>query len=145
MIARMGLFSRKGGFFSGPKRLRQVNEQSAAAFEAALGRLGPVTHAADAQRSIAFASGGSSVWSVAFVGVPGPRPYLLVVTYGLSYPISPDGDRADIGYELSIAIPQGEPTSPWAETFLRGHATYILTQKAELKVGECVPFRGVPI
>jgi hypothetical protein len=142
----MGLFSRKGGgLFSGPAAVRQVNEQAIAALEAALARLGPVTHAVDPQRSVAFVSGGPSVWSVAFVSVPGPRPYTLVVTYGLSYTLSPEADRAAIGYELSIAIPHGEPVTPWADAFLRGHAQYIVTQKAELKIGECVPFRGVPI
>lgn len=135
----MGLFSWKG-----PPAVRQVNEQAATAFGAALARTGAVTHADDPQRSVAFASGGSPVWSIAFVGVPGPRPYTLVVTFGLSYAISPESDRAGIGYELSLAIPHGEPVT-WADAFLRGYARYLLTQKAQLAVGECVPFRGVPI
>jgi hypothetical protein len=67
------------------------------------------------------------------------------MTYGLSYTVSPEAERAGVRYELSIAIPEGEPVSPWADAFLRGQAHYIITQKAELKLGECVPFRGVPI
>jgi hypothetical protein len=133
----MGLFSRKG-----PEGPRPVNEQAIAAFDQALGQLGPVNHAVDPARTVAFAAGGPPVWSVAFVSVPG---YTLVVTYGLSYELSPEPERAGIGYELSIAVPDGQPTSPWADAFLRGQAHHIVTQHVELKVGECISFRGVPI
>jgi len=131
--------------FGGPAAVRPINDQAVAALDQALGRFGPVTHAVDPARTTAFASGGPPVWSVGFVSVPGPRPYTLVVTYGLSYTLSPESERAGVRYELSIAIPHGEPVTPWADAFLRGQAHYIITQKAELKLGDCVPFRGVPI
>src|SRR5260221_6227143 len=132
----MGLFSRKGpGIFSGPDAVRQVNDEAVAALDHALGRFGPVTHAVDPARTTAFAAGGPPVWSVGFVSVPGPRPYTLVTTYGLSYTVSPEAERAGIRYELSIAVPHGEPVTPWADAFLRGQAHYIITQKAELKLG----------
>jgi hypothetical protein len=143
----MGLFSRKGpdGPTSGPDAVRPINDEAVAALDLALGQFGPVTHAIDPARATSFAAGGPPVWSVGLVSVPGPRPYTLIVTYGLSYALSPDSDRAGVGYELSIAVPHDEPATPWADAFLRGQAHYIITQKAELKLGECVPFRGVPI
>jgi len=113
--------------------------------EQALGQYGQVTHIVDPKRDIAFSSGGPAVWSIGFVTVPGPRPYTLVVTYGLSNAISPEAERAGVEYELSIAIPQGEPVTPWADAFLRAQASRILTQKLELKVGECLSFAGAPI
>jgi hypothetical protein len=144
----MGLFSRKGPggpILGGADAVRPINDQAVAALDQALGQFGPVTHADDPARTIAFAAGGPPVWSVGFVSVPGPRPYTLVVTYGLSYTLSPESERAGVRYELSIAVPHGEPVTPWADAFLRGQAHYIITQNAELKLGDCVPFRGVPI
>ncbi|MEO8841246.1 MAG: suppressor of fused domain protein [Kofleriaceae bacterium] len=135
----MGLFSRKGG---GPDDVRPIHDDAVAALDHALGQLGQVTHAVDPARAVAFAAGGPPVWSVGFVAAPG---YTLVVTYGLSYTVSPESERAGIPYELSIAVPHGEPVAPWADAFLRGQAHYILTQKAQLELGACVPFRGVPI
>jgi hypothetical protein len=129
----------------GPDAIRPVNEQAAGAIEHALGQLGQVVHANDPARSVSFAAGGPPVWSVAFVAVAGPRPYTLLVTYGLSYTVSPEPARSHVRYELSIAVPHDEPASPWADAFLRAQAHYIVTQRAELTVGECVPFRGVPI
>ena len=139
----MGLFNRPGGLFGGA--VRAVNEPAVMALDEALGRFGPVTHAIDPKRATAFVSGGPPVWSVGFVSVPGPRPYTLIVTYGLSYMLSPESDRAGVGYELSIAVPHGEPVTPWADALLRAQAHYILAQKAELKPGDCTPFLGVPI
>lgn len=130
---------------SGPDAVRPVNDAAVAALDQALGQFGVVTHAVDPARAVAFGAGGPPVWSVGFVSVPGPRPYTLVVTYGLSYTLSPESDRAGVGYELSIAVPHDEPVTPWADAFLRGQAHYVITQKAELRLGECVPFRGVPI
>jgi hypothetical protein len=131
--------------FGGSDSVRPINEDAVAALDQALGQFGPVTHAMDPARATSFAAGGPPVWSVGLVSVPGPRPYTLVVTYGLSYTLSPDPDRAGVPYELSIAVPHDEPATPWADAFLRGQAHYIITQKAELKLGDCVPFRGVPI
>jgi Suppressor of fused protein (SUFU) len=131
--------------FGGSDAVRPINDEAVAALDQALGQFGPVTHAVDPARATSFAAGGPPVWSVGFVSVPGPRPYTLVVTYGLSYTLSPESERAGVHYELSIAVPHDEPATPWADAFLRGQAHYIITQKAELKLGECVPFRGVPI
>ena len=143
----MGLFSKNPPppAVVGPDAIRPVNEQAASAIERALGQLGQVVHAVDPARSVSFAAGGPPVWSVGFVTVAGPRPYTLLVTYGLSYTVSPERARSHVRYELSIAIPHDEPASPWGDAFLRAQAHYIVTQRAELTVGECVPFRGVPI
>ena len=144
----MGLFSKNQPQpmqVTGPDAIRPVNERAAGAIEQALGQLGQVVHAVDPARSVSFAAGGPPVWSVGFVSVAGPRPYTLLVTYGLSYTVSPEPARSHVGYELSLAIPHDEPASPWGDAFLRAQAHYLVTQHAELKVGECVPFRGVPI
>lgn len=145
----MGLFSKNPPHqpmqVTGPDAIRPVNERAAGAIEQALGQLGQVVHAVDPARSMSFAAGGPPVWSVGFVSVAGPRPYTLLVTYGLSYTVSPEPARSHVGYELSIAVPHDEPASPWGDAFLRAQAHYLVTQHAELKVGECVPFRGVPI
>jgi hypothetical protein len=144
----MGLFTKHpppAAPVMGPDAIRPVNEQAAGAIERALGQLGPVVHPDDPARSVSFAAGGPPVWSVGFVAVPGPRPYTLLVTYGLSYTVSPEPARSHVRYELSIAVPHDEPASPWADAFLRAQAHYLLVQHAELAVGECVPFRGVPI
>jgi hypothetical protein len=142
----MGLFSKKDGApLSGADAVRRVDEQAAAAFEQALGQLGQVVHAVDPNRGISFAAGGPPVWSVGFVSVAGPRPYTLAVTYGLSSIITPESGRPAIDYELSIAVPAGEPVSPWADAFLRAQAHYILTQRVDLNAGDCVRFGGGPI
>ena len=141
----MGLFSKNPPPVTGADAIRQVNEQAAGSIERALAQLGQVVHAVDPSRSTSFAAGGPPVWSVGFVSVPGPRPYTLLVTYGLSYTVTPERARSHLRYELSIAIPYDEPASPWGDAFLRAQAHYLITQHADLKVGDCIPFRGVPI
>ena len=144
----MGLFSKSPPQpppVTGADAIRPVNEQAAGAIERALTQLGQVVHAVDPARGVAFAAGGPPVWSVGFVSVPGPRPYTLLVTYGLSYTVSPERARSHLRYELSLAVPADEPASPWGDAFLRAQAHYLVTQHAQLAAGECVPFRGVPI
>src|SRR3569833_3926920 len=144
----MGLFSKSPPQpppVTGADAIRPVNEHAAGAIERALIQLGQVVHAVDPARGVAFAAGGPPLWSVGFVSVPGPRPYTLLVTYGLSYTVSPKRARSHLRYELSLAVPADEPASPGGDAFLRAQAHYLVTQHAQLAAGECVPFRGVPI
>ncbi|MFT3695619.1 MAG: suppressor of fused domain protein [Kofleriaceae bacterium] len=140
----MGFFS-KNQPVTGADAVRPVNEGAAAAIEQALGKFGQVMHAVDPNRGVSTAAGGPPVWSVGMVSVAGERPYTLMCTYGLSYTVSPEPMRSHVRYELSIAIPADEQASPWGDAFLRAQAFYILQQKAELKLNDCVPFRGQPI
>lgn len=142
----MGFFSKnQSPPVTGADAIRPVNEGAANAIEQALGRFGQVMHAVDPNRGVSTAAGGPPVWSVGLVSVPGERPYTLLCTYGLSYVVSPEPMRSHIRYELSIAVPADEQASPWGDAFLRAQAFYLVQQKAELKLGECVPFRGQPI
>ncbi|HEY0250010.1 MAG TPA: suppressor of fused domain protein, partial [Kofleriaceae bacterium] len=140
----MGFFN-KNQPVTGADAVRPVNEPAAAAIEQALGQYGQVMHAVDPNRGVALAAGGPPVWSVGLVSVPGTRPYTLLVTYGLSYTFSPEPGRSHVRYELSLAIPHEDQASPWGDAFLRAQAFYVVSQKAELKLGECMPFRGIPI
>lgn len=126
--------------------LRPVRSDVVEALDSALARLGgEVMHAMDPSRLLSFANGGPSVWSVGFVDVPGPRPYTLLLTYGFSHVLSPEGFREGIGHEYSLAVPAGVPLSPWADAFLRHQCRYILTQGADIRVNDCVPLRAAPI
>ena len=140
----MGFFS-KNQPVTGADAIRPVNEQATAAIEQALGQYGPVLHALDPNRTVSFAAGGPPVWSVGIVSVPGERPYTLLMTYGLSYAVSPEPARSHVRYELSLAVPLADPATPWGDALLRAQAFYVVDKKAELKLGECVPFRGIPI
>lgn len=125
---------------------RPVNDDVVAALDGALGRLGgQVMHAMDPSRLLGFAHGGPPVWSIGVVDVPGPRPYTLLVTYGFSHVLSPEECREGLAHEYSFAVPAGTQFSPWAEALLRHQCRYVLNQGADIKVNDCVPFRGVPM
>lgn len=125
--------------------LRPVRDEVVAAMDAALERFGSVMHAMDPTRILSFANGGPPIWSVGIVEVGGPTPYTLLVTYGMSHVLSPEAFREGVRHEYSLAVPAGTPISPWADAFLRHQCRYVLTQRADIRVGDCVPFRGVPM
>ncbi len=110
-----------------------------------LGRGAQVMHASDPSRLLSFEHGGPPIWSVGFVDVPGPTPYTLMLTYGFSHVLSPEHFREGVRHEYSFAVPQGTPTDPWADAFLRHQCRYILSQGADIKPDDCVPLRGWPI
>src|SRR3569623_3040927 len=116
---------------TGADAIRPGNEQAAGAIERARTQLGQVVHAGEPARGGAFAAGGPPVWSVGFVSVPGPRPYTLLVTYGLSYTVSPERARSHLRYELSLAVPADEPASPWGAAILRAQAPYLEPPQAQ--------------
>jgi suppressor of fused-like protein len=126
---------------------RPVNDDVVTAIDDALHAIGDgeVMHAMDPTRLLPFSHGGPPVWSVAMVPVGGPRPYTLLVTYGFSEILSPEPERAGIRHEYSLAVPAGVPLSPWADAFLRHQCRYVLNQGADIRVGDCVPFNGVPM
>ncbi|MEO8552498.1 MAG: suppressor of fused domain protein, partial [Kofleriaceae bacterium] len=128
----MGIFSRKPP--EGAPYVPQINEQAVAALDQALGALGPVQHI--------FSPGGQPIRSVGVVTTPG---YTLLVTYGFSELLAPEPMREGIRHEYSIAIPQGEPVTPWADAFLRAQCHSMLAQRVDVKVGECIPFNGIPL
>lgn len=111
----------------------------------ALGRGAEVMHAMDPARLLRFEAGGPPIWSVGMVEVPGPVPYTLLVTYGFSHRLSPEPLREGLHHEYSLAVPTGVPLSPWADAFLRHQARYVLTQRADIRLNDCVTFRGVPM
>lgn len=126
--------------------MRPVRDDVVDLVDAALGRLGgEVLHAMDPRRIVSFLGGGPPVWSVGMVDVPGETPYKLLVTYGLSHVLSPEDFRAPLRHEYSLAVPLGFPTSPWADALMRHQCRYVLEQGAEIRVNDCVPFRGVPM
>jgi len=127
---------------------RPVENSVVTAIDDALTKLGggaEVMHAMDPTRLLSFEHGGPPVWSVGMVEVPGPQPYTLLVTYGFSHVLSPEPMREGLNHEYSFAVPKGTPTSPWADAFLRHQCRYVLMQGADIRVGDCVPFRGVPM
>lgn len=127
---------------------RPVRDDVVEAMDAALGRLGKgaqVLHAMDPSRLLSFEHGGPPIWSVGMVDVPGAAPYTLLVTYGFSHLLSPEHFREGLHHEYSFAVPAGTPLSPWADAFLRHQCRYVLTQGADIRVNDCVPFRGVPM
>lgn len=127
---------------------RPVRNDVVTAFDDALKRLGggaQVMHAMDPARLLGFEHGGPPVWSVGMVEVPGPRPYTLLLTYGFSHVLSPERFREGLAHEFSLAVPAGTPLSPWADALLRHQARYVLTQGADIRPNDCVPFRGVPM
>ncbi|MGV3619741.1 MAG: suppressor of fused domain protein [Archangium sp.] len=129
-------------------RPRPVRDDVVKAIDDALSALGQsaeVMHAMDPSRLLSFENGGPPVWSVGMVEVPGPQPYTLLVTYGLSHVLSPEDFREGLNHEYSFAVPHGTPLSPWADAFLRHQCRYVLTQGADIRVNDCVPFRGVPM
>ncbi len=124
----------------------EVRQDVVSALDDALERLGgKVMHAMDPSRMLSFERGGPPVWSVGMVDVPGPAPYTLLLTFGFSEVLQPEHFRQGIRHEYSLAIPAGEPLSPWADAFLRHQCRYILTQGADIRVNDCVPLRGVPM
>ncbi|MCB9618705.1 MAG: suppressor of fused domain protein [Sandaracinus sp.] len=129
----------------GDTKLRPVRDEVVSAVDAALGRFGLVMHAMDPSRLVSFLDGGPPIWSVGIVEVGGDTPYTLLVTYGLSHVLSPEDFRRGIAHEYSLALPAGTPLSPWADAFLRHQCRYVLSQRADIRVGDCVPFRGVPM
>ncbi len=132
--------------FQLPSQLRPVNDAAVEALDAALGALGKnVLHAMDPRRLVSFRDGGPPVWSVGMVSVPGPTPYTLLVTYGFSHALSPEDFRRSVRHEYSLAVPADVPTAPWADALLRHMCRYVLTQGADIKVADCVPFFGTPI
>src|SRR3569832_2005894 len=123
----MGLFSKSPPQpppVTGADAIRPVNEQAAGAIERALTQLGQVVHAVDPARGVAFAAGGPPVWSVGFVSVPGPRPYTLLVTYGLSYTVSPERARSHLRYKHTHTKPANKPATPRDETNQHTQAHY---------------------
>jgi hypothetical protein len=125
---------------------RPVRMDVVAALDARLGQLGgEVMHAMDPSRVLGFEAGGPPVWSVGIVAVPGPRPYSLLLTYGMSHVLSPEAFREGLGHEYSLAVPAGVPLSPWADALLRHQCRYVLTSGADIRVDDCVPFNGVPM
>jgi hypothetical protein len=126
---------------------RPVRDDVVSAMDNALERVGSgeLMHAMDPSRILPFSHGGPPVWSVGVIPVAGPRPYQLLVTYGFSEILSPEADREGIRHEYSFAVPAGTPTLPWADALLRHQCRYVLSQGADIKVGDCVPFNGVPI
>jgi hypothetical protein len=127
---------------------RPVRDDVVTAFDDALGRLGgghEVMHAMDPSRLLSFEAGGPPIWSVGMVEVPGATPYTLLLTYGFSHVLSPEPLREGLSHEYSFAIPRGAPLSPWADAFLRHQTRYILTQGNDIRLNDCVPFRGVPM
>jgi hypothetical protein len=94
---------------------------------------------------LSFEAGGPPIWSVGMVEVNGPTPYTLLVTYGFSHQLSPEAFREGVRHEYSFAVPKGAPLSPWADAFLRHQTRYVLTQGADIRLDDCVPFRGVPM
>jgi hypothetical protein len=71
--------------------------------------------------------------------------YTLLVTYGFSELLAPEPMHEGLRHEYSIAIPQGEPVTPWADAFLRSQCHSMLAQRVDVKVGECIPFNGIPL
>lgn len=135
-------FSLKGG------DVRPVRDDVVTALDDALERAGggaQVMHAMDPSRLLSFENGGPPIWSVGMVEVPGARPYTLLMTYGFSHILSPEKFREGLNHEYSFAVPKGEPLSPWADAFLRHQTRYVLTQGADIRPNDCVPFRGVPM
>lgn len=127
---------------------RPVRDDVVTALDDALEGVGQgaqVMHAMDPSRLLSFENGGPPVWSVGMVEVPGPQPYTLLVTYGFSHVLSPEAFREGLRHEYSLAVPHGVPLSPWADAFLRHQCRYVLTQGADIRVNDCVPFRGVPM
>jgi len=125
---------------------RPVESEVVECFDRALAALGgQVMHAYDPSRLLSFEAGGPPIWSVGMVEVPGPRPYTLLLTYGFSHELSPEPARAEFHHEYSLAVPAGVPLSPWADALLRHQCRYVLTEGAEIRVGDCVPLRGVPM
>lgn len=127
---------------------RPVRDDVVTELDDALGALGQgaqVMHAYDPSRLLGFEHGGPPIWSVGVVEVPGAQPYTLLVTYGFSHVLSPEGFREGLNHEYSFAVPLGTPLSPWADAFLRSQCRYVLTQGADIRVNDCVPFRGVPM
>src|SRR4051812_47071161 len=102
----MGIFSRKPP--EGAPYVPQINEHAVAALDQALSSLGPVAHI--------FSPGGQPIRSVGVVTTPG---YTLLVTYGFAELLAPEPMHDGLRHEYSIAIPQGEPVTPWADAFLR--------------------------
>ncbi|MEC7522404.1 MAG: suppressor of fused domain protein [Myxococcota bacterium] len=124
---------------------RPVRDDVVTLLDHGLGRFGEVMHAMDPSRIMSFASGGPPVWSVGIVEVGGDTPYTLLVTYGFSHILSPEPFREGLSHEYSLAVPKGTPISPWADAFLRHQCRYVLTQRADIRVNDCVPLRGVPM
>jgi hypothetical protein len=126
---------------------RPVRDEVVTAIDDALGELGDgeVMHAMDPSRILPFSHGGPPVWSVGMVEIDGARPYTLLVTYGFSEILSPEEERAGIRHEYSLAVPTGVPLSPWADALLRHQCRYVLNQGADIRVGDCVPFNGIPM
>src|SRR3569832_2417708 len=123
----MGLFSKSPPQpppVTGADAIRPVNDQAAGAIDRALTQLGQVVHAVDPARGVAFAAGGPPVWSVGFVSVPGPRPYTLLVTYGLSYTVSPERARSHRRGGRARAGPAGGPAAPGGGAGRRAQARY---------------------
>lgn len=132
--------------FDVPAKTRPVRDDVLTVMDAALNRLGGnVMHAMDPTRIVPFDLGGPPVWSVGIVEVGGPTPYTLLLTYGFSHVFSPEEMREGLNHEFSLAVPKGTPLAPWADAFLRSQARYILTQGADIRPNDCVPFRGVPM
>ncbi len=125
---------------------RPVRHEVLAALDDALARLGGrVMHAIDPARVLRSDAGGPPVWSVGMVRVPGPIPYTLLVTYGLSHLVSPESCREGLQHEHSLAMPAGVPLGPWADALLRYQCRHVLRAGSELHVGDCVPIAGLPL
>ena len=124
---------------------RPVREDVVEALDAALAALGgEVMHAIDPTRIQSFAAGGPPVWSVGRVEVGGERPYTLLLTYGFSHELSPEGFREAHHHEYSLAVPAGTDPNPWADALLRHLTRYVLQSGQDLGVGDLLP-GGAPI
>jgi len=112
---------------------RDVDDETVAAFDAALERVGAnVMHAMDPRRLLSFESGGPPVWSVAYAEIGSDRLYL---TYGLSAAL--EAGRLD--HELSLRVPAGSDAGMWPVLLLRMLARYVLSSGRELKKGDFFP------
>ncbi len=119
---------------------RPVRDDVVEAFDDALGALGKdVFHAMDPTRILPFTQGGPPVWSVGMVEISEPRPYLLLVTYGFSHTLSPGSIRQGIHHEYSLAVPVGQPITPWADALLRHITRYVLSSQKDLRPGDIMP------
>lgn len=125
------------------KGTRPVRSEVVEALDAALAGLGgAVMHAMDPSRLLPYELGGPPIWSVGIVETP---KYTLLVTYGFSHALSPEPLREGLNHEFSFAVPKGTPITPWADALLRHQCRYILENGADIRVNDCVPFRGVPM
>ena len=72
------------------------------------------------------------------------QKYRLFLTYGFSSVLSPSDFRADYSHEYSIAVPVDDEADvpAWPAALLRHMTRYVLTTRADLRVGDNIPLPG---